>query len=422
MFERIRQIFRKESKTGRAVMMKGRHASWSQRNIKAYAEEGYQKNVIVYQAVNKIANAVASIPWILYNGKNELDQHPLLDLMARPNPMQSGAEFMRAVVGFYMIAGNSYIERIVANGRPRELYPIRPDRMKVKPGEGMPMAYVFQVANEPAVIWDVDPGDGISDIRHIKSFNPLDDWYGMSPLMAGAYAVDQHNEAMTWMQALLQNSAMPSGALEMDKEGTIGDDEFDRLKAEIDQQYGGAKNAGRPMLLQGGLKWTQMGLSPDQMQAIETKYSSARDISLAAGVPPLLLNIPGDSTYSNYQEARLALWEETVIPLAHMIRDEFNIWIAPMYGPNVRLDLDLDRVPAIAEKRRELWTMADQSNDLTINERRAMKGYEPVPGGESVMVPANLLPIDFADSVELSGHSPIDLKALAYGPSPDKSE
>ena len=424
MFERIRSMFRKESATGRAVYMaSGKTANWSQRNNKAFAEEGYQKNVIAYQAINKISNAIAAIPWTLFRGETELDQHPMLALLARPNPMQSGAEFMRAAVGFYMITGNAYLERVMVGSQPREIYTLRPDRMKVKPGEGgIPSAYVFQISNQTPEIWECDRGTGLCDIRHIKSFNPLDDWYGMSPLMAGAYAVDQHNESMTWMQALLQNSAMPSGALEMSAEATIGDDEFQRLKAEIDEQYSGAKNAGRPMLLEGGLKWTQMGLSPDDMKVIENKYSSARDVSLALGVPPLLLNIPGDSTFNNYQEARLAFYEETVIPLAHMIRDELNVWLAPLYGDNVRVETDLDKVPAIAEKRRELWTMANESDDLTINERRELKGFGPIPGGDSVMVQSSLLPLDFSDGVELSGSDARDIKALAYGETPDKSE
>lgn len=433
----------KQSKTGAVVFTGNKRAQWKMAGNdgmdKKYAHEGYQKNVVVFQAINKTADAVANIPWVARapNG-DELDSHPMLDLIRRPNPMQSGAEFMRALVGFYRIAGNAYIERVMVRGAPRELYTLRPDRMKIHPSPtGMPSGYTYTVNQDNKAAWEANPVTGQSDIRHLATFNPLDDYYGMSPLMAGAYAVDQHNETMEHIQSLLQNGASPSGAMEVDKEKVLSDEEFNRLKAEIDEKYSGSSNAGRPMLLEGGMKWTQMGLSPADMAIIETKYSAARDVSLDLGVPPLLLNIPGDSTYSNYKEARLAFYEETAIPLAQYIRDELNAWLSPFFG-GVTLDLDLDQIPAIAEKRMELWTMADQATDLTINERRQMKGYDEIEGGDQLLVQSTLVPLSFAaepvtippevggdpgqeeDRVEQSAMTPEDLKAIAYGKKGDK--
>jgi len=222
-----------------------------------------------------------------------------------------------------------------------------------------------------------DPITGDSDIRHVKLFNPLDDWYGMPPARAGAYAIDQHNTSMSWIQALLQNSARPSGALSVPADSTLSDNQFLELKREIENVYAGPRNAGRPMLLEGGMEWIAMGLSPDDMAIIDTKDSAARDISLAFGVPPLLLNIPGDTTYANYREARLGFYEDTVIPLAHYVTDEMNSWLAPfMQGSEIRPDIDA--IEAVAEKRKGIWDMVDNSNELTVNEARAMKGYEPL--------------------------------------------
>jgi HK97 family phage portal protein len=220
---------------------------------------------------------------------------------------------------------------------------------------------------------------------------------------------------MAWLQALLQNSARPSGALTLKDGATLADDAFNRLKAQIEEQFSGSRNAGRPMLLEGGLDWKQMGLSPTDMGIIEAKASAARDIALGFGVPPMLLGIPGDNTYSNYAEARLAFWEDTVLPLLQLILADWNAWLGARYGVEIRADVD--QIPAIAEKRRELWEMADKSNDLTINERRAMKGYEPIPGGDVLLVPSSQISLDMAsappsDPVELT---PEDAKALAYG-------
>ena len=412
MFERITSLFKKESKTGKVIFNGYKQARWSKRNYAAFADEGYQKNVIAYQAINKTARAIADIGWCLKSGDDTvIDTHPMLDLINNPNPLQSRFEFIEAVVGFYRIAGNSYIERTMLRDQPQELYALRPDRMKIMESDtGIPKGYKYKVGQE-YVKWECDKFTGISDIRHIKTFHPLDDWYGMSPIEAGSYGIDQHTETMKHLQGLLQNGASPSGALELSENSDMTDDQFNRLKAEIDEKYSGSANAGRPLLLEGGLKWTQMGMTPQAMGIIDIKYSAARDISLALGVPPLLLNIQGDSTYSNYSEARLAFYEETVLPIAQHIVDEMNIWLAPWLG-DLKFELLIDEIPAIAEKRLSMWEMADKSNDLTINERRELKGYEPVDGGDEIYVTANLIPLGFNPEDENDSE---DDAAQAYG-------
>lgn len=412
----------KESRTGSIIYREGLNAKWQMAGDKTgaadYAKEGYQKNVVAFQAINKRANAVAALPWVVKrrNGE-ELTEHPLLKLLENPNPLQSGSEFMRAAVGFFSISGNCYLERVMAGKQPRELYALRPDRMRVIPSStGFPGGYVYSVGQN-SLKFEADPRTGDSDIRHLKTFNPLDDWYGMSPLMAGAFAVDQHNEGMSWIQALLQNSAAPSGILEYTGDSEMTDDQYARLKADVEEKYSGSRNAGRP-LIGDSIKWTQMGLSPVDMTIIETKYSSARDISLALEVPPLLLNIPGDSTYSNYKEARLAFYEETVIPLGEFFADEINAWLSPFF-PDVELDFDKDQIPAIAEKRMDLWAMADRATDLTINERRAIKGYEEIPDGDQILVNAGLVPLSFAASdIDIDDNELDDtelVKSIVYG-------
>lgn len=384
----------KASKTHGLYVVGNAQATWSDRTYRAFADEGYQRNVVAYQAINRIAEAVSSVNWLVFNGKDELTEHPLLSLLARPNPMQSGSEYLINKVGFLMISGNSYEERVLVGGKPKELYTLRPDRMTVrKSANGFPAGYEHKIDNGKPVTWEVDQKTGVSDIWHTKLFNPLDDWLGQSPIQAGAYSVDQHNEAMTWVQALLQNSARPSGALVTQSDKTLVDEEFNRLKKQIEDQYSGARNAGRPMLLEGGLDWKSMGLSPSDMAILETKYSSARDICLAFGVPPQLMGIPGDNTYSNYQEARLAFWEDTVIPLVDRIADDYNHWLSPLFG-NVTLKPDYDQIPAIAEKRRVIWEMAEKSTVLTINERRAMMGYDDIEGGDAIMVNMNQSPLE----------------------------
>lgn len=372
----------KESQAHSILVLNPGQPVWTPRDYKSFAEEAYVRNVIAYQAINKIAEAVSSVRWVAYRGETEVTQSPALDLINNPNPMQSGREFIEAKIGYLMISGNSYDERIMISGQPREMYTHRPDRMKVVPGpNGTPKAYIYEVASS-RVTWQVDEV-GKSDIRHMRLFNPLNDWYGQAPVEAAAYAIDQHNEAMKWVQALLQNSARPSGAL-VSKGEALTDEQYNRLKAQMEMQYQGGANAGRPMLLEGGLDWKEMGLSPTDMGIIESKNSAARDISLAFGVPPQLLGIPGDNTYSNYSEARLSFWEDTIIPLVDRLAEEFTAFIGEPYGVEIRADMD--QIPAIVDKRRALWEMVNTSTVLTINEKREAMGYDPIAGGDQVFI------------------------------------
>jgi len=400
----------KESVAGAIISSPGQ-AKWNKYDSAKAAFEGYQQNVVVSSCINTIADAVASVHLEVWQGETELQAHPLLDLFAKPNPGQSYQEFMRAKVGFHLIAGNSYDERLMLGDTPREIYTLRPDRMSIIEGQSsFPAAYVY-TANGRKVQWDVDQVTGGSDIRHMIAFNPLDDWYGQSPMMAGGYAIDQHNESMAWVQALLQNNATPSGAIVHSGDAGMTDEQFNRLKAEMEANHQGARNAGRPLLLEGGLDWRPMGISPDGMKVIDTKNSAARDICLAYGVPPMLLGIPGDNTYSNYQEARLALWEDTVLPLLEYILAEWSAWLG---DGSVELKPNLDKVPAIVDKRMTLWNMADKSTDLTIDERRELKGYEPMANGAGAVLAAPSQAEPDADA-EAKGLSPDMLMRLAYG-------
>jgi HK97 family phage portal protein len=355
---------------------------WTPRRYDALAEEGYRRNIIAYRCISEVARGAASIPWLLYDADGrELDAHPLLEMLARPNPLQSGTQLRESLFSYYQIAGNAYVEVIRGDdGVPRELHVLRPDRMCVVPGEsGLPQGYEYAVGGRK-VRWAADPLTGASAILHWKAFHPLDDWYGMAPLEAAMIAIDQHNAASTWNQALLNQAARPSGALiyaPKDAPGHLSDEQFRRLKEELEEHYTSPRHAGRPLVLEGGLEWKEMGLSPKDMDWLAGRDRAARDIALAFGVPEQLIGISDSETYANMAEARLALYEETILPLAHLLCAEMNRWLAPQFGEDLRLAIDTDEIPALAARRDLVWDKLGRSDFLTRAEKREAVGYPP---------------------------------------------
>ena len=173
----------------------------------------------------------------------------------------------------------------------------------------------------------------------------------------------------------MDNSARPSGALVYSNGGHLSGDQFERLKAELETSFQGARNAGRPLLLEGGLDWKSMSLSPRDMDFLEAKHTAAREIALAIGVPPMLLGIPGDNTYSNMAEANRAFWRQTVLPLVNRTARALGGWLAPAYDGALRLAPDTDEIPALSGERDALWARLQATTFLTDDEKRAAVGF-----------------------------------------------
>jgi HK97 family phage portal protein len=396
MFDRLRKMLtspeRKASATGRLIALEsGGRARWTPRDYAALAREGYTRNAIVFRAVRLTAESVGALSFLLYEGANELSEHALLDLIARPNPRQDGPSLLENITAHLLLAGNAYIEAVGIAGdggsNVRELYALRPDRMKVVPGpDGWPQAYDYTVSGATVRF---DQSAPQPPILQLTLFNPLDDYYGLSPLEAAACAVDTHNAAAKWNKALLDNAARPSGALVYDgPDGAVmSDAQFERVKKELADLYQGSANAGRPLLLEGGLDWKAMSLTPKDMDFMEAKHSAAREIALAFGVPPMLLAIPGDNTYSNYQEANRVFWRQTVLPLANRIGAALTQWLSPTFGGGLTLTVDADKIEALSPDRAALWERVTNAPFLTVNEQRAATGYGALAGGDVFQAP-----------------------------------
>ncbi|AKM09291.1 phage portal protein [Croceicoccus naphthovorans] len=334
----------------------------------------YLDNPVAQRAVRMVAEGVASAPL------KPCDP----DLVKLVTATSAGQSLLETLAAQVLLHGNGYIQIIKdASGKPVELFALRPERISVDPGpDGWPAAYRYRVG-ESVITLPIEDDAQYPNIVHIKGFHPGDDHYGAGCLSAANESVAIHNAAARWNRVLLENAARPSGALvyEAGDGATLTNDQFERLKAELATAFQGSGNAGRPMLLEGGLKWQSLSMSPADMDFATLKSAAARDIALAFGVPPMLLGLPGDNTYSNYREANRALWRLTLLPLAGKILSALTEGLA-IWFREANLTVDLDRVPALAEDREKLWSQLSDADFLSDDEKRAMLGLPPRPKPE----------------------------------------
>jgi hypothetical protein len=231
----------------------------------------------------------------------------------------------------------------------------------------------------------------------------MDDYYGCSPMNAAAVEVDQHNLASSHNINLLNNGARPSGAVifkPKDDSGlsvNLSDSQRQQILTDLNNRFSGTSNTGRPMLLEGDFDWREMGLSPKDMDFINLKHMSATDIAMCFGVPSQLVGVPDAQTYSNVAEARLALYEETILPYLSKVESDLNEWLMPMFQEDLHFHFDTDQIPALSERRKRIYENvigAVREGIMTRNEARERLGLNNIEGADGLMINAALFSLN----------------------------
>ena len=348
-------------------------AQWSGRGYASLVSQGFMRNPVVYRCVRLISETANRVPLTVRVDGKVVSEHPLKTLLQKPNGRQSGAEMLEAVYAYLQTAGNAYLQAGIVDGGVKALFVLRPDRMRVVAGsDGWPVGYDYTAGGKTVRI--SQESVPVPGILHMALFHPMDDHYGMGPLEAAQTSLDIHNASAQWNKALLDNAARPSGALVYSAGGgTLTEEQFRRLKEELEENFSGAANAGRPMVLDGGIDWKAIAMGPREMDFIEARHAAARDIALAFGVPPMLLGIPGDNTYANMAEANRALWRQTLVPLVVRVSQELSLWLGPAFE-GAEVVPDFDEVEALAEDRAALWARVSGAEFLSDAEKREMVG------------------------------------------------
>lgn len=337
------------------------------RGYDAQVRDAYLRNPVAQRAVRLVAESLGEAPLLC----SEPDVARLIATESAGQPL------VETVAAQLLLHGNAYIELLSdAEDRVVELFALRPERVTIEAdARGWPAAYQYRVG---AVARRIEAGGPRPRIVHIKGFHPLDDHVGLGCLGVAAGAVATHNAATRWNKALLDNAARPSGALVHEPADNVplSADQHRRLQQELEAAFQGAGNAGRPMLLEGGLRWQALSLTPADMDFVGLKAAAAREIALAFGVPPMLLGLPGDATYANYREANRALWRLTILPLAAKIHGALARALRPWW-PELTIALATERIPELAEDRERLWAMVAGADFLSADEKRRAVGLMP---------------------------------------------
>lgn len=377
------EFSKKASKVQSIITQLSNMPYWSN-DFEKLCKEGYQENDTVYACINYIAKSCAGINWLLYDGEKEILKHPILKLLKRPNPQEGWSYFFQKVISYLLITGNAYIEQA---GNFAELYCLRPDRVKIEIGNSSePIKLYFYSVGSKKVPFEP------FEILHLKLFNPLDDWYGLSPIQVAGTTIDQNTLAKKWNASLLKNSGRPS-AIITPKEENIGDKGIEQIREAFNKEVG-YEHAGIIRVLDSGLNYQSISLSPQDMDWSNILRSSNRQIAIDFHVPPELIGDSENKTYSNYLEARKSFYTESVIPLMDYFKDEFNNWIFKD-KENLHLEYNSDEIEALQEDRQLLWQRAKDgisSGLITPNEGREFLGYTTIKGANDLLMPSNLLP------------------------------
>ena len=391
------QFWKKEEKSSNAIrsIMQRNSATWSAREFVAFATEGYRDNPTVRACIMAKQKAAIECPIILVNEKGEaVENHQILSLLNKPNPMQSWEKFLTQMIGSHDIAGEGDVLKI-GIGQSVELWPLRPDWLEITTfSMGLPVtcSYTPSDTYEESTVKQYQ----FSELMIWAEYNPLFRWRGLSPLYSAAYSIDTLNEYAKSNKAMLENGMTPSGVLWTDSE--VSDTSFNRLQEQFNGKYAGAKNSGKPMILDGGLKWQGMSFSPRDMEFVSGKRLSQLDVCQVLRVPPQIIGIEGSQTFANYEQARAAFYEDEVIPMVNGLLSELLGFLRKDFKlpPTYKLIVDTDGITALEPRRAERNKVIDALASLKVDEKRAAMGYQSTEGGDVILVDSNKIPLDMA--------------------------
>lgn len=335
----------------------------------------YESSVWVYTAVNRIAEAAALTPLHLFRLEGErrvpLIAHPAERLLAAPNPFLSGFDLIEQTVGALELTGNAYWF-LAGDGRglPAQIWPLRPDRVSVVPDERDHVrGYVYEIDGRQI------PLDAV-EVIHFRRWHPRSDYYGLSALQAARLAVQNDAAMAAWNRdAFGQDRAIPAGIVSVGE--FVSDEDFDRLKREWRESYGGPERR-TAFLRGGGITWQSIGLSQQEVDFLHGRQFNREEIYQAFGIPPGMWS--ENATEANARVAERVFIERTLWPKLVRLAGKLTADLLPFWGSDLVAAFEDIRPTDVSTRLAEIRTAYPV---LSINEVRA-RYYDlpPVAWGE----------------------------------------
>ena len=353
---------------------------------KVVTERSAMQMTAVYSCVRILAEAIAGLPLHLYRytddgGKEKAVDHPLYALLHdEPNPEMSSFVFRETLMTHLLLWGNAYAQ-IIRNGKGEvvALYPLMPNKMTVDRDEQGHLFYSYQRSNDEAL---KDNGTVIllpSDILHIPGLG-FDGLVGYSPIAMAKNAIGLAIATEEYGAKFFANGAAPSGVLE--HPGTIKDPS--RVRDAWQSQFGGSSNSGKVAVLEEGMKYTPISISPEQAQFLETRKFQINEIARIFRVPPHMVGDLDKSSFSNIEQQSLEFVKYTLDPW--VIRWEQSLQrslLLPGEKGKYFIKLNVDGLlRGDYQSRMNGYAVGRQNGWFSANDIREMENMNPIPDEE----------------------------------------
>lgn len=395
MFQRVREWFQRAGDPGTVIARliptwQANRPAPTPHDYRRFAEDGFRRNALIYSCVTEIAQSIAEPGLRLYRtgpgrDRTEITSHPLLDLLAAPNPDQTTYELLEMLLIHQHVAGNAYLHKVRARaGQPVQLWLLRPDRVRITPGAtGMVDRFEFS-ANGSSSARPIAAGDVI----HLKLPDPLDDYYGLSPIAVLATWGDIDTESAQYIRAFFLNEGVPSGFLKF--KVRVPKEERERIQEAWREQHGGHKGWHTIGVIDADVDPVSWGTTPDKLRLQAIWDETESRICGVFGVPPIIAGTRvgmEHSTYANYRESLKSFWTETLRPMYRRIGTKLTIGLAREFDERFILEFDLSPVGVLQDDQNEArqWALDGwNAGVLTRNEARLKAGYPVQAGGDVV--------------------------------------
>lgn len=361
----------------------------------------YEKSTAVSVPINIIANSFSSLKPILVADGIKITEHPLLDLLRHPSSDFTGCLFFEIMAKDFLITGETEIVAIGQTERPPiQLEPVSPKNISVTEGAGGLVNSFTISGNHLSGNYKADRSSTevryisgpVRELKQIRNYSTKNDSLlrGQSPLVSASREAKQHILGGDHNVALLQNGA--KATLVYNLEEDLGPVDFKEAKEVILKAHAGAKNAGSIIVVAGGKATvSELGNSNRDMDFNKLQTAAKQSVALQYQVPLPLISIEATS-FNNYREAKLALYDDATIPLADKLFGGLEDFLFPRYkldSSKIRLTYDPDEITALTMRRTsELIKRASLGVEL-VNEIRKSLGKDPLPDGGDVLVKTN---------------------------------